>query len=241
MNFNRFLGKVFAGFKIIKSEVQPSFSQCGEDQVMRYLVYNVLQIPKPSYLDIGANHPFMCNNTFYFYNRGSCGVCIEPDKQFAPLIKKFRSKDVYLQAGVTAGNAKAAVMYAFPGDYSGWNTFSEEEAIFRQKETGISFTKMQDIELVNINDVMAKHFHPHPTILSLDVEGLDLDILKSIDFSRYQPEVICVETITFSVTNEEEKITDILDFVTSKGYVVFADTHVNTIFCRADVLKKHHT
>ncbi len=238
MNFNRFLGKLFAGFKILKSEVQPSFSQSGEDQVIRYLVYNVLGITMPTYLDIGTNHPYMCNNTFYFYNRGSRGVCIEPDEQFAPLIKKHRKDDVYLQAGVAAGDAKQAVMYAFPGDYSGWNTFSEEEAVNRQKESGVAFTKVQNVALVNINKVIEQHFKPHPNILSLDVEGLDLDILKSLDFNRFKPEVICVETITFSVTNEEEKITEIIDFVTSKGYMVFADTHVNTIFCRADVLKK---
>ena len=241
MNFSRFLGKVFAGLRIIKSEIQPSFSQSGEDQILRYLVYNVLQIPKPTYLDVGTNHPYMCNNTFYFYNRGSRGVCIEPDIQFEPLIKKYRAGDVFLRAGVAAGNAKEAVMFAFPGEHSGWNTFSEEEAISRQMESGIAYSKIANVELVNINDVIQKYFNPHPTIISLDVEGLDLDILKSLDFIKFRPEVICVETITFSVTNEEEKITEILDFVLSKGYMVFADTHVNTIFCRTDLLKKQHS
>lgn len=240
MNFNRFIGKVFAGVGIVKGEVQPSFSQSGEDQIIRYLMYNVLKISKPTYLDIGTNHPFKCNNTFYFYNRGSRGVCIEPDVQFAPLIKKHRKKDIFLNAGVAAGDLKEAIMYAFPGENSGWNTFSKEEAINRQKESGVSFKEVQKIKLVHINDVIAEYFNPYPNIISLDVEGLDLDILKSLDFQQYKPEVICVETITFSVTNEEEKISDILDFVTSKGYVVFADTHVNTIFCREDILKHQH-
>jgi FkbM family methyltransferase len=203
-------------------------------------MYNILQIPKPTYIDIGTNHPYKCNNTFYFYNRGSKGVCIEPDQQFAPLIKKYRKRDVFLQAGVAAGNLEESVFYVFPGEDSGWNTFSEAEAIKRQQATGIPFTKIPKVKLVNINDVMARYFNPHPNIISLDVEGLDLDILRAMDFKRFKPEVICVETITFSVTNEEEKITDILDFVTSKGYSVFADTHVNTIFCRRGVIKKQH-
>lgn len=238
MNFERFLGKVGAGLKIVKSEINPSFSQAGEDQLMRYLVYSVLGIAKPTYLDIGTNHPYKCNNTYFFYNRGSRGVCIEPDEQFAGLIKKYRKGDVFLQAGVAVGSAKEAVMYAFPGEYSGWNTFSEEEAVSRQKESGISFQKVVGVKLVNINDVMAKYFDPHPNILSLDVEGLDFDILSELDFNKFKPEVICVETITFSVTNEEEKITEILDLITSKGYRIFGDTHINTIFCRADVLKR---
>jgi FkbM family methyltransferase len=240
MNFKRFLGKVFSGIKIIKSEIQPSFSQSGEDQVIRYLMYNILQIAKPTYLDIGTNHPYKCNNTFYFYNRGSRGVCIEPDQQFAPLIKKYRSGDVFLQAGVSAGTASEAIMYTFPGEHSGWNTFSAEEAIYRHNTSGVPFTKTHNVEQVNINEVIEKYFNPHPNIISLDVEGLDLDILKSLDFTRFQPEVICVETITFSVTNEEEKIVEIFDLLTAKGYMVFADTHVNTIFCRANLLKKNN-
>lgn len=238
MNFRRLRGKVFAGLKIVRSEVQPSYSQSGEDQVMRYLLYNILEISKPTYLDIGTNHPYMCNNTFYFYNRGSRGVCIEPDSKFAAGIKKHRKGDVYLEAGVAAGEVKEGILYSFPDEYSGWNTFSEEEAIKRRQESGINFTKISHVKLVNINEVMATYFNPHPNIISLDVEGLDLEILKSINFNKYKPEVLCVETITFSVTNEEEKILEIIDYVLSQGYFVFADTHVNTIFCRTDAIKK---
>lgn len=240
MNFQRFLGKISACYRVLDSKVQPSYSQSGEDMVMRYLVYNVLGLPLPTYLDIGTNHPYIGNNTFYFYSRGSRGVCIEPDEQFAPLIRKYRKHDIHLKAGVAAGDGGNAVMYAFPGELSSWNTFSKEEAMVRQQEAGVAFTEVEKVALVNINEVMAKYFSPHPNILSLDVEGLDLDILQSLDFSRYRPEVICIETITFSVSNEEEKIAAIPELLTSKGYVAYADTHINTIFCRADVLKTKH-
>lgn len=240
MNFSRFLGKVASGIKVMKSEIQPSFSQAGEDQIIRYLAFNILKNPKPSYLDIGTNHPYRSSNTFYFYTRGSRGVCIEPDEKFAKLIRKYRKGDVFIQGGVAAGNLNEAVLYAFPGEYCTWNTFSEEEALKRQDESGVAFSKIEKVKLVNINDVMSKYFSPHPNIISLDVEGLDFDILQSIDFNRFRPEIICVESISFSVTNEEEKNKEMIDFVTSKGYVVFGDTHINTIFCRADVLKMHH-
>ncbi len=240
MNFTRILGKIFAGIRIVKSEIQPSFSQAGEDQIIRYIIYNLLHIKNPTYLDIGTNHPYIGNNTFYFYNRGSSGVCVEPDKQFAPLIKKYRKRDTLLQIGVAAEDNSKGVMYAFPGIYSGWNTFSKEEAINRQRESGLSYTKIENIELENINNIIAKHFDPYPDIISLDVEGLDLSILKSLDFTRFKPQIICVETITFSVTNDPEKITEISDLLLSKGYIIFADTHINTIFCKADALKNQH-
>lgn len=238
MNWRRFLGKLFAGWQIARGKVQPSFSQAGEDQLIRYLVYNCLGISKPTYLDIGTNHPFICNNTFYFYSRGSQGVCIEPDERFAHLIKQYRKRDVFLHAGVGTGDVKEATLFGFPEPYSGWNTFSREEAEKRQNETGIKYSAHKKLPLISINEVISKYFNPYPNIVSLDVEGLDLEILKSLDFDRYRPEVICVESITFSTNNEEEKISEIADFVVSKGYFVFGDTHVNTIFCRTDAFKR---
>ena len=237
MNLRRFAGKILSGWYIIKSEIHPSYSQAGEDQVVRYLL-GLLKIAKPTYLDVGTNHPYIANNSFYFYLRGSKGVCVEPDPSFYSLIKKHRSRDTVVQAGVSTGSAEKAQLYVFPHPYSGWNTFLQEEAETRSRETGIPIEKTVLVPLIHINELIAQHFHPHPNFLSIDVEGLDLAILKSINFELYKPEVICVESITFSVSNEERKINEISDFLNSKGYFLFADTHINSIFCRVDVYKK---
>ena len=83
---------------------------------------------------------------------------------------------------------------------------------------------------------MKQYFSPHPNFISLDVEGLDLQILQSLDFEKFKPEVICVETITFGyMNNTEMKINEIADFMSTKGYSIYADTHINTIFCRKDL------
>lgn len=237
MNLQRFAGKVLSGLYILKSQIHPSFSQAGEDQVIRYL-FGLLKIVKPTYLDIGTNHPYIGNNSFYFYIRGGSGVCVEPDPSFYLLIKKNRSRDVVIQAGVSTGSANNADLYVFPHPYSGWSTFLREEAEKRSKETGIPIEKTEKVRLVNINDLFRQYFHPHPNLLSIDVEGLDLAILQSIDFEQYKPEVICAESITFSMSNEETKLSAITDFLNSKGYFLFADTHINSIYCRNDVYKK---
>ena len=237
MNRVRIFGKLQAGLAIMKGKVQPSFSQAGEDQVMRYLINDCLKIKNPDYLDIGTHHPVWGNNTFYFYSRGSKGVCIEPDERYAKLIRKYRKRDIFLQAGVSAGQEKKKEFYIFPKQYSGWNTLLQEEAEKRQLTTGIKFERIE-VQLVNINDVIHKYFFPCPVIISIDVEGLDLAILKSLDFDLYKPAIICVESITFSTTNEQTKINDIGDFMLSKGYFAFADTYVNTIYCRKDTFKK---
>lgn len=236
MNIRRFVGKCLSASYVVRTRAQPSFSQAGEDQVARYL-FEKLNIARPTYLDIGANHPVLGNNTYYFYLRGSKGVCIEPDPEYHALISKNRGRDVVLQAGIGSEAATEALLYVFPHPYSGWNTFSEEEAISRRKESGVAFVKTLKIPLLTINSVIEKHFDPHPNFISIDVEGMDLAILRSLDFFRFKPEVICAETITFSTRNEETKLDDIADFLRGKGYFVFGDTRINTIFCREDAYK----
>jgi hypothetical protein len=64
----------------------------------------------------------------------------------------------------------------------------------------------------------------------LDIEGLDYDILNDWDFEKYRPEIFCIETITYTENNTENKIDKIIDLMKLKGYRVYADTYINTIF-----------
>ena len=66
--------------------------------------------------------------------------------------------------------------------------------------------------------------------LSIDIEGLDLDVLKSLDYEKYSIPVICAETCTFSETHIKPKDKSIEDFMLTKGYFLYADTYVNSIF-----------
>jgi hypothetical protein len=82
------------------------------------------------------------------------------------------------------------------------------------------------------NEILENHFEKSPDILSIDVEGLDLEILKTIDFTRFKPLTIIVETLLYDEMQRESRNEKIIDFLTSLGYTIYADTHVNTIFLR---------
>lgn len=233
MNFKRFLGKCKKAGHTITLKAKASYSQAGEDIIVQYL-FDSLKIEKPTYLEIGTNQPLICNNTYNFYIKGCYGVCIEPDKNMVDFIKAKRPRDIVLNIGIGLTESPEAMFYLFPAKVNGWSTFSKEEALVRQKETKIDFTTLS-VPLKSINSIINQYFKPHPNFISIDVEGLDLEILKSMDFEKYKPEVICVETITFGyLNNTEEKITAISEFMHAKGYITYADTHINTIYCRND-------
>ncbi len=111
------------------------------------------------------------------------------------------------------------------------NTFSESEAK-RYEETGLhKIVRIEKIPVLTIERIINEHFNgAAPDFLTLDVEGLDLEIIESIDFSKYRPTVICVETITFSEDRSERKLHEIIELIERAGYMPYADTYINTIF-----------
>jgi len=234
MNIKRFLKKCAKGLDVVFMKAKASYSQTGEDIIIEYL-FDSLKISHPTYLEIGTNQPKICNNTYGLYKKGCKGVCVEPDIEMVKVIKRDRPKDTILNIGIGTTDRESADFYLFPGLMNGWSTFSKEEADIRKNDTGISYHTLA-VPLKNINTIIKDYFDSYPNLISLDVEGLDLEILQSIDFEKFKPEVICVETITFGyLNNTEKKIAAISDHMHSTGYFAYADTHINTIFCRSDL------
>ncbi len=205
---------------------QPTFSQAGEDAVIAFIC-SYLKQSQPSYIDIGTSDPIKWNNTYYFYLQGCRGILVEPNIDVISTIKKARPDDTVLNIGIGPVNTTA--------DYyrltePGWNTFDKDEAEQAIQNSGgkESIREVVKMPLVNINDVLAQHFAGKtPDLFSIDVEGLDLEILKSLDWTRHRPKVLCVETLSVG-TNQERP--EIGTFLAEKGYCVRGSTFVNSIF-----------
>jgi hypothetical protein len=67
-------------------------------------------------------------------------------------------------------------------------------------------------------------------LLTIDIEGWDERILMSLDYSRFRPLLICAETIGYHEDKTIEKNNALIGFLCNKGYFVYADTYINTIF-----------
>ena len=221
-----------AVFAVIKPPVIPaSYSQAGEDAVLRFLFADK-KIKKISYLEIGTSSPDYSNNTYLFYKNGSKGVCVEADKTLIPQIKKLRPQDKILNVGVAVSEKDEADLYVF--DVSGINTFDKQEAEKRAASGTYKMLEVVKVPLININRLIKENFESYPDFLSIDIEGLDLEVLKSLDFEKYPIPVLCVETCTYSENHIRPKDYSIATFLESKNYMVYADTYVNTLFVNKD-------
>jgi FkbM family methyltransferase len=209
-----------------------SFSQAGEDVIVGFF-FQFRGIGNITYLDIGANDPVKTNNTYYFYRRGFRGVLVEPNVSLCEKLRSVRPGDETLNAGIGVSAVNEADYYIM--SHHSWNTFSSEEAAHQTKTTKgqIHVEKVVKMPLLNINDVMQKHFRAAPTFLSVDTEGLDLAILKSIDYARFRPMIICAETLVSSTTRTRPEIPE---FMATQGYVARGGSFVNTIFVDSKIL-----
>ncbi len=209
---------------LLSSSTQESYAQGKEDVIVASL-FQRLGIAQPSYLDIGAYHPTELSNTYLFYQRGGQGVCVEPDPTLAAEIIRQRPRDVCLNVGVGVDQTDTADFYVMSD--RAYNTFSRVDAEKCQASGRARIEQVVPTSLRTINSIMRERFPTTPNFVSMDVEGLDLDILKTFDFAKFRPEVFCVETLSYT---EAKKLTAIVDFMVHHGYLVYADTVNNTIF-----------
>jgi FkbM family methyltransferase len=204
-----------------------SYAQCGEDLIVRF-IFNAFRIAQPSYLDLGAHHPRHMSNTFLFYKQRSYGVCVEPDPILFEQIKRQRPRDICLNIGVGVSAEDKADFYVMTD--KALNTFSRQDAERYQSYGKQRIEKIIQIPLVPVSQIISQHFVLPPQFISIDIEGLELAILKSLDFEKFRPTVLCVETLTYTENRTERKLTEVIDFVCSQGFFCFADTYINSIF-----------
>ena len=209
-----------------------SYSQNGEDLIIKF-IFQALNINNPSYIDIGAHHPWNISNTALFYNSGSRGINIEPNPSLFLNFQKFRKDDINLNIGI--GDQEMELDFHIISAPT-LSTFSSKEAEKYLKEGNYYIKEVKKIRVRNFQDVIDEHnkgLFPH--FLNIDAEGVDELIIKSLNFKENFPIVICIETLSFSTKGNGKKNKDIIDFIIEKGYLLYADTYINSIFVKEEL------
>ena len=209
-----------------------SYAQNGEDLILVQTLKHVLRIDKPDYIDIGAWDPVIGSNTYLLYSQGSRGVVIEPNPAFVDRLRKVRTEDKVLNIGVGLDKKDSvADYYIIEGDGQ-LNTFSKEQMERHKKRDPNIVKDVMKMPLRNVNDVLAENFKTAPALFSLDVEGMEFAIAKTLDFDKWRPKVFIIETALPSALVNEEIVT----FMRSKGYLHRAGNLVNSVFVEAKLL-----
>lgn len=226
--FYRSLKDIFRLDKIPAGRI--SYSQCGEDLLVDY-VFRLRGVEKPTYIDVGAFDPFHLNNTAIFYHRGARGVNIDANPDRAPQFIRHRPLDLNLNMGA---GCRPGIMQFFVMRDPTLSTFSEEERE-HLRSVGHEWEKTISVRVETLASIIDRYNGGRfPDFLSLDAEGLDLDVLRSIDYGRSAPKVICVEAAEYSPTGKGKRRADLVEFLDSRGYFEYASTNLNAIMVSKD-------
>lgn len=165
-----------------------SYAQNGED-VLLWRCFNT--IDKGFYIDLGAAWPQLDSVTHAFYQRGWCGINIEPNPKLQVELKKNRPNDVNLDCAI--GRERTDIEMVFFGNM-GLSTAVPEIAA-----THIDRGEKPEPKRVScqtLADICEAHVPQHQPIhfLKVDVEGMERDAFLGADFSRFRPQVILVES-----------------------------------------------
>ncbi len=220
--------KVFVGriLRRVVGDSKKSYAQCGEDLIIDHLI-QLIGVKEPYYLDLGAHHPTYLSNTYYFFEKGFTGVCVDADPSLISAFEKTRQGDIILNLGV---GVEKSVLDFYLMSSKTLNTFSKAEAERYVSYGNQQIEKVIKVEIDTVNSIIKKYCKKVPNLISLDVEGLDFMILQSFDFEQFRPEIFCIETLSYTEDKSERKLTEIIDLMNQKGYMVYADTYINTIF-----------
>lgn len=164
-----------------------SYANNREDVLLRRLFPEVAD---GFYIDIGAGHPEAFSLTKHFYDEGWHGINIEPNKELFDELCEARPRDVTLNVAV--GKAVGNItFYECDAEHSGYSTCSPEQAALHRAD-GIEIEERQ-VEVTTLKAICEDHVTGEIAILSVDVEGLEADVLEGGDFSRWRPRVVVVE------------------------------------------------
>ncbi|HCS66458.1 MAG TPA: SAM-dependent methyltransferase [Cellvibrio sp.] len=181
------------------------------------------------YVDVGAHHPKRFSNTFFFYRRGWRGINIDAMPGSMEAFKRSRSRDINIEQPISDKN-EFLTYYAF--NEPALNGFSKSISNERDGQGGYKIIFTKDLQTNTLDEVLAKNLPDDVEkidFLSIDVEGFDFRVLKSINLDVHKPEVILVEMLKSGLTDLNDS--EITKYLGGFGYSIYSKA-VNTVFFR---------
>ena len=225
INFKNFYEKIYIFWNLyIKYRIyfkKETYSAHKEDLIVKKFFKNK---KNGFFVDVGCHHPSRINNTFLLYHLGWRGVNIDMNKLSIDLFNVCRKEDTNLN-------------YAVSGKNNIINFYTNKEhsltSSILKKSNFEKFKYKKIIESKTLISILEKTKYKNKQIdfLNIDAEGVDFQVLKSLDFNIYKPKLICIEMWR---TNPKKSIkhNNIYKFLKNKNYKLIATAAANCLFAK---------
>jgi FkbM family methyltransferase len=189
-----------------------------DEKMLRYINYN-----NGYFIEMGAHDGVHNSNTLYYEKyKNWHGLLIEPSLFFSKLINNRSKKNKFFNNGCSEFNGKTDAELLGSGDYSTCKDLVDQKYLDwhskKQKDTkkNISITH---IKLKTLNSILIESAAPKLVdFFSLDVEGMEMKVLRGIDFDYFNFKYLLVECV------DQNKFEEINKFLLNKNY-----KHIDTL------------
>ncbi len=202
------------------STLNVSFSKSGEDVQLRKLIG---ASDPGAYVDVGCWDPKKASNSYFFYLRKWKGICIDPNPGLIVPYQQIRPDDTFLNMAISTREGELKY-YMFDENHDSMNTLDQDFVSLHHLEDKIIQTKQVPVK--TLKSVLDQHLAQEDRLdfFDIDVEGFDLEVLKSNDWEKYRPKIILCEA---DEPLEMSLSSDITLYLKEKDYKLIGKSCIN--------------
>lgn len=221
----------------IPVHIVPQFAQRSEDLIVdslrRVLLRKIGDLnTRFTYLEIGANHPVAGSSTFLFYANGHRGTLVEANPRLIPNLHNSRPDDKIIQAAVVPGHIETVDLYV-----ANRSELSSLRSDIAGTFEGAEVVEQLTVPAINVNELISTMWDPWAiTFLSIDVKGLDFEILEAVDLENFPFDIIQIDPSDNLIAGNSHRISG---YLKQQGYQLVNETEVNLIFTASESIQLH--
>jgi FkbM family methyltransferase len=120
-----------------------------------------------------------------FEQRGWKGILVEPIAKNCELLRQQRPGSRVFQCALGAPEQRGRAQLNVAAGNDGLSGLNLND--------GVVLDRMEEVEVRTLDEILAEAGNPKLDFVSIDVEGLELQVLRGFDLARHRPAVVLVE------------------------------------------------
>jgi FkbM family methyltransferase len=185
----------------------------NQEELEKQLVWKFFDCASQGiFVEVGANHPTLRNQTWLLEQQGWSGVLVEPNPELCELLQAQRPRSRTIQAAAGRPDQVGEVEL-FMG-----KSHLHSTLVPSVDEPALSGVKVR-VPLRTLDSILAEADIERIDFLSIDVEGMELPVLQGLNLDKYAPRLILMEEHRLNYTKHF--------YLRSHGYRLVKRTDIN--------------
>lgn len=201
-----------------------SYSQHGDD----FIAWQLLGKPKTGFVvEVGAFDGIHLSNSFSLENLGWSSLCIEPNPRIFEYLTSNRPKSLNINKAIVGSPSTKTIDFFSEdiGVLSGAK-YDEEDVKRRYQNRGLQYNSPKKIvvQAVDMNTLLTESKIENVDLLSIDVEGFEMEVLKGLDFDRFSINLMIIEA------NSKIEENEIKEYISKQQHFVYLGNNYQNLF-----------